>query len=148
MSEQAEEAMTPRDERVAALRERLERSRSALLEALASLTERDFASEIEDGRSVLDLLAELAPAELADAAAAAGASDEAAAGRRRDAMMAPQLVHDLAGARRRTLLALAAIEAAGGGEADPLAALHAVAEREEQAADAIRARFGDGSEDS
>lgn len=151
MSEQAEEAMQPRDERVAALRERLERSRAALLEALASLTERDFASEIEDGRSVLDLLAELAPAELADAAAAAGTTgvrDEAVAGRRRDAMMAPQLVHDLAGARRRTLLALAAIEAAGGGEGDPLAALRAVAEREEQAAAAIRARFGDGSADS
>lgn len=150
MSEQAEEAMQPRDERVAELRERLERSRAALLEALASLTERDFASEIEDGRSVLDLLAELAPAELADAAAAAGTSGIGgeAAGRRRDAMMAPQLVHDLAGARRRTLLALAAIEAAGGGEGDPLAALHAVAEREEQAAAAIRARFGDGSEDS
>lgn len=151
MSEQAEEAMTSRDDRVAALRERLERSRAALLEALESLTERDFASEIEEGRSVLDLLAELAPAELADAAAAAGASggrDEAAAARRRDAMMAPQMVHDLAGARRRTLLALDAIEAAGGGEGDPPAALRAVAEREEQAAAAIRARFGDGSADS
>ena len=151
MSEQANETMQPRDDQIAALRERLERSRAALLEALASLTERDFASEIEDGRSVLDLLAELAPAELADAAAAAGTSgvgDEAAAGRRRDAMMAPQMVHDLAGARRRTLLALDAIEAAGGGEGDPLAALRAVAGREEQAADAIRARFGDASEDS
>ncbi len=144
--------MQSRDDRVEALRERLERSRATLLEALASLTERDFASEIEDGRSVLDLLAELAPAELADAAAAAagtaGVRDVAVAGRRRDAMMAPQMVHDLAGARRRTLLALAAIEAAGGGEDDPLAALRAVAEREEQAAAAIRARFGDGSADS
>jgi len=151
VSEQATEAMQPPDDRVAALRERLERSRAALLEALASLTERDFASEIEDGRSVLDLLAELAPAELADAAATAGSSGvggEAAGGRRRDAMMAPQMVHDLAGARRRTLLALAAIEAAGGGDSDPLAALSAVAEREEQAAAAIRARFGDGPEDS
>ena len=85
MSEQPKEAMQPRDERVAALRERLERSRAALLEALATLTERDFASEMEDGRSVLDLLAELAPAELADAAAATGTSGggEAAAGRRR-----------------------------------------------------------------
>ena len=151
MSEQPKEAMPSRADNVAALRERLERSRSALLEALASLTERDFASELEEGRSVLDLLAELAPAELADAAAAAGASgdrDAAAAGRRRDSMMAPQLVHDLAGARRRTLLALAAIEAAGGAEGDPPAALRAVAEREEQAAAAIRARFGDGSGDA
>ncbi|MYE45500.1 MAG: hypothetical protein F4X25_01880, partial [Chloroflexi bacterium] len=59
---------------VAALRDRLERSRAALLETLATLTESDFASEIEEGRSVLDLLAELAPAELAastDAGAAA-----------------------------------------------------------------------------
>ena len=151
MSKQPEEAMPSRADNVAALRERLERSRSALLEALASLTERDFASEIEEGRSVLDLLAELAPAELADAAAAAGASgvrDTAAAGRRRDSMMAPQLVHDLAGARRRTLLALAAIEAAGDAEGGPPTALRAVAEREEQAAAAIRARFGDGSEDA
>ena len=152
MSEQAEEAMPSHDDPIAALRERLERSRAALLEALASLTERDFASEIEEGRSVLDLLGELAPAELADAAAAAagtaGGGDEAAAGRRRDAMMAPQLVHELAGARRRTLLALDAIEAAGAGDGDPLAALSAVAEREEQAAAAIRARFGDGVADS
>ena len=58
------------------------------------------------------------------------------------------MVHDLAGARRRTLLALDAIEAAGDAEGDPLATLRAVAEREEQAAAAIRARFGDGSEDA
>ena len=152
MSEQAEEAMPSHVDPIAALRERLGRSRAALLEALASLTERDFASEIEEGRSVLDLLGELAPAELADAAAAeagtAGGGDEASAGRRRDAMMAPQLVHELAGARRRTLLALDAIEAAGGGEGDPLAALSAVAGRQEQAAAAIRARFGDGVADS
>ena len=151
MSEQPKEAMPSRADNLAALRERLERSRAALLEALASLTERDFASELEEGRSVLDLLAELAPAELADAAAAAGTvgdGERAAAGRRRDSMMAPQLVHDLAGARRRTLLALAAIEAAGGGQGDPLAALRAVAEREEQAAAAIRAHFADGSEDA
>lgn len=152
MSEQTEDATQARDDRVAALRERLERSRAALLEALASLTERDFASEIEEGRSVLDLLGELAPAELADAAAVAahtsGVRDEAVARPRRDAMMAPQMVHDLAGARRRTLLALDAIEAAGDDSGDPLAALNAVAEREEQAAAAIRARFGDGSGDS
>ncbi len=152
MSEQPKEAMQSHDDPIAALRERLEGSRAALLEALASLTERDFASEIEEGRSVLDLLGELAPAELADAAAAAagtaGVREEASAGRRRDTMMAPQLVHELAGARRRTLLALAAIEAAGGAEGDSLAAPSAVAEREEQAAAAIRARFGDGAEDS
>ncbi len=152
MNEQPKDALQSRDDPIAALRERLERSRSALLEALASLTERDFASEIEEGRSVLDLLGELAPAERADAAAAtagtAGSGDETGAGRRRDAMMAPQMVHDLAGARRRTLLALDAIEAPGGVGGDPLAALRAVAGREEQAAAAIRARFGDGAEDA
>ena len=130
---------------VAALRDRLERSRAALLETLATLTESDFASEIEEGRSVLDLLAELAPAELA---AATDAGEEAAARGRRDAMLAPQMVHDLAGARRRTLLALDAIEEGGSAESEAPPELRAVAEREEQAAAAIRARFGESSEDA
>ena len=128
---------------VAALRDRLERSRAALLETLATLTESDFASEIEEGRSVLDLLAALAPAELA---ASTDAAEDAAAVRRRDPMLAPQMVHDLAGARRRTLLALDAIEAGGSAEREAPAELRAVAEREEQAAAAIRRRFGESSE--
>ncbi len=126
----------------AALRERLAQSRAALLEALANLTERDFASELEDGRSVLGLLAALAPAELDAAATVSGGAGGGAARNRREAMMAPQIMHDLAGARRRTLLALETAGAGGSGEGDPLAALRAVAEREEQAAAAIRARFG------
>ncbi len=130
---------------VAALRDRLERSRAALLETLATLTESDFASEIEEGRSVLDLLAELAPAELA---ASTDAREEAAARGRRDAMLAPQMVHDLAGVRRRTLLALDAIEEGGSAESEAPPELRAVAEREEQAAAAIRARFGESSEDA
>ncbi|MYA20869.1 MAG: hypothetical protein F4Z25_11625 [Chloroflexi bacterium] len=130
---------------VAGLRARLERSRAALLETLSTLTESDFASEIEAGRSVLDLLAELAPAELA---AATDAGEEAAARSRRDAMLAPQMVHDLAGARRRTLLALDAIEEGGSAESEAPPELRAVAEREEQAAAAIRARFGGSSEDA
>ena len=129
------------------LRARLERSRAALLEMLANLTERDFASEIEDGRSVIDLLAALAPAERVSAASAlpggAAAAAEAGAGRRRDAMLPPQVVHDLSGARRQTLIALGAVEAAGGEEGDPLAEFRAIAEREERTAEAIRARFGE-----
>ena len=112
---------------------------------LANLTERDFASEIEDGRSVLELLAALAPAERVSAASAlpggAEPEDEASPRRRRDAMLPPQVVHDLSGARRRTLIALDAIEAAGGVGDDALAAFRAIAEREEQAAAAIRAHF-------
>ncbi len=129
------------------LRARLDRSRAALLNVLANLTERDFASEIEDGRSVLDLLAALAPAERASAAAAlpdgAAPGGKERARRRGDAMLPPQVVHDLSGARRRTLLALDAIEAAGSTAGDPLAELRAIAEREEQAAAAIGARFGE-----
>ena len=129
------------------LRARLDRSRATLLEMLGNLTERDFASEIEEGRSVLDLLAALAPAERVSAVSAlpggAEPGEEASARRRRDAMLPPQVVHDLSGARRQTLIALDAIEAAGGREGDPLAELRTIAEREEQAAEAIRARFGE-----
>ena len=129
------------------LRARLDRSRAALLEMLGNLTERDFASEIEDGRSVLDLLAALAPAERVSAVSAlpggAEPGEEASARRRRDAMLPPQVVHDLSGARRQTLIALDAIEVADGSEGDPLAELRTIAEREEQAAEAIRARFSE-----
>lgn len=127
------------------LRARLDRSRTALLEMLANLTERDFASEIEDGRSVLDLLASLAPAERVSAASAlpggTEAAHEASARRRGGAMLPPQVIHDLSGARRRTLIALDRIEAAGGVEDDSLEEFRAIAEREEQAAAAIRAHF-------
>ncbi len=134
------------------LRARLDRSRAALLEMLANLTERDFASEIEEGRSVLELLAALAPAERVSAASAlpggAEPADEASPRRRRDAMLPPQVVHDLSGARRRTLIALDAIEAAGGVGDDALAAFRTIAEREEQAAAAIRARFAERQGDA
>ena len=148
MSEAAGETMRSANGGAAeALRVRLERSRAALVEMLAKLTERDFASEIEDGRSVLGLLAALAPAERASAAAArpggAEPADEARAPRRRDAMLPPQVIHDLSGARRQTLLALDAVEAAGAEEGDPLAEFRAIAEREEQTAEAIRAAFAD-----
>ena len=129
------------------LRARLDRSRATLLDMLGNLTERDFASEIEDGRSVLDLLASLAPAERVSAASAlpggAEAAHEAGARRRGGAMLPPQVIHDLSGARRRTLIALDRIEAAGGMEDGSLAEFRAIAEREEQTAEAIRAAFAD-----
>ena len=148
MSEAGTEAMQPANGGGAGeLRARLDRSRAALLEMLANLTERDFASEIEEGRSVLELLAALAPAERVSAASAlpggAEPEDEASPRRRRDAMLPPQVVHDLSGARRRTLIALDAIEAAGGVGDDALAAFRTIAEREEQAAAAIRVRFAE-----
>ena len=124
----------------AVLRERLRRSRAGLLEALGRLTEQDFAGAAGDGRSVLELIADLAPAERADAAralAGGGAGDApVAAGGARRALIAAQAIHDLAGARRGTLRALAALEEAG----RPASALEAIAEREERSAAAIRAR--------
>ena len=127
----------------AALRERLRRSRAGLLEALGRLTEQDFASADGDGRSVLGLLADLAPAERADAARAIAGGGAGGAGAppgppaaARGALLAPQAIHDLAGARRGTLRALAALEEAG----RSAAALEAIAEREERAAAAVRAR--------
>ena len=55
----------------AALRARLEASRAALLDAIARLTEQDFATDLGDGQSVVALLAALA-AEEREAAAEVG----------------------------------------------------------------------------
>ena len=127
---------TPEAGEIAALRARLEQSRTRLLEALARLTEQDFASEIEAGRSILHLLAALAPAERAAARAAREAAGlpprpgpSPSAGRSSE--LAPQAIHDLAGARHETLLALDSM----GPAAPELDQLHAVAEREERAAE-------------
>ena len=108
------------------LHERLERSRAALLEALARLTEQDFASEIDVGLTVVGLLTSLAAEERA-----ATAPPELAQVTR--ASLAPQAVHQLAGSRHLTMRALL-----GGGDLEKIAA---VAEREEAAALRIRARF-------
>ena len=127
---------------VVAVRTRLERSRAKLLEALARLTEQDFASEIEQGRSVMQLLAALAPAERAATAAAREAAGlpprpGPSHGAARRSELAPQVIHDLAGARHETLLTLGSIGPAG----PQLDELHGVAEREEAAAERIRSRF-------
>ena len=123
---------------VATLRARIEASRAALLEAIARLTEQDFAAEVEPGLSVAGLLAALAAAErdAARAAPPAGGVTRANPG----SVLAPQAIHDLAGARFETLRTLDAV--AGGELPDAaVAALAAVAEREEAATERIRGKF-------
>lgn len=123
-----------------ALRARLETSRSALLDAIARLTEQDFASDLGDGQSVVETLADLAAGERATAAEVGG---EAAVlpGRESTASLAPQAVHDLAGARFETLRVLDAIEGSDESADAALAAIAATAGREEAAAGRIRERF-------
>ncbi|MDE2695150.1 MAG: hypothetical protein OXH97_01370 [Chloroflexota bacterium] len=124
----------------AALRARLETSRAALLDAIARLTEQDFASDLGDGASVVETLADLAAGERATAAEVGG---EAAVlpGRESTASLAPQAVHDLAGARFETLRVLDAIEGSAQRDDAALAAIAATAGREEAAAGRIRKRF-------
>ena len=59
----------------------------------------------------------------------------------RASVLAPQAIHDLAGARFETLRTLAALAAAPPPGAGASGALEAVAEREEAAAERIRGRF-------
>lgn len=127
----------------AALRARLEASRAALLDAIARLTEQDFASDLGDGRSVVETLAALAAEERATAAEVGG---EAAVlpGRESTASLAPQAVHDLAGARFETLRVLDAVEGSDEPGEAALAAIAATARREEAAAERIRVRFAGG----
>ena len=127
----------------AALRDRLEASRASLLDAIARLTEQDFASKVSDGQSVVDILAELAAGER-EAVAAIGGEAVVLPGRESTASLAPQAIHDLAGSRFETLRVLVAIERATEPDAAALAAVTATAEREEAAAARIRARFSNG----
>lgn len=93
------------------LRAGLDASRTALLEAVRALTERDFAAPLSEDETVVDALAALARGEreaVHAARAAAGApprplpAGKAVAGR----PLPPQVVHDLAGARYETELLL------------------------------------------
>ena len=128
---------TPHDDASpAALRARLDASRAALLDAVARLTEQDFAADLGGGETVGGVLAALAASERA---AAAGAGDADAD--TRGTPLAPQAIHDLAGARFETLRRLDAVEGAGERDAAALAAIAEVAAREEAAAARIRARF-------
>ncbi len=123
-----------------ALRARLGASRAALLDAIARLTEQDFATDLGDGQSVVALLAALA-AEEREAAAAVGGEAVVLPGRESTASLAPQAVHDLAGARFETLRVLDAVEGSAEPDDGALAAIAATAEREEAAAERIRERF-------
>ena len=136
------------------LRERLQSSRRALLDAMQGLTEQDFATELagEQGATVAVYLAALAPAEreaVRRAREAVGAAPRPLpATGRRERVLPPQVIHDLAGARHETLLFLdapgldtpgldvpdgAALAADAGGES-VRALLEAVADREQAAA--------------
>ncbi len=124
----------------AALRERLAASRASLLAAIARLTEQDFASEIDGGQSVVEILAGLA-ADEREAAAEVGGEAVVLPGRESTASLAPQAIHDLAGSRFEILRVLDAIEGAAEADEAALAAVRAAAEREEAAAARIRASF-------
>lgn len=124
----------------AALRARLDASRTSLLDAIARLTEQDFATDLGDGQSVVALLAALA-AEEREAAAEVGGEAVVLPGRESTASLAPQAVHDLAGARFETLRVLDAVEGSAEPDDAALAAVTATAEREEAAAERIRERF-------
>ena len=123
-----------------ALRARLDASRASLLDAIARLTEQDFASDLGDGKSVVGTLAALA-ADEREAAAGVGGEAVILPGRESTASLAPQAIHDLAGARFETLRVLDAVEGSAEPEEAALAAISATAEREEGAAARIRARF-------
>jgi hypothetical protein len=86
------------------------------------------------------LLAALA-AEEREAAADVGGEAVVLPGRESTASLAPQAVHDLAGARFETLRVLDAVEGSAELDATALAAVTATAEREEAAAERIRERF-------
>lgn len=94
-----------------ALNDRLEAARLTLLSALEGLTERDFATDLGGGETVVRLLAHLAGAEHQAVVEAGGTSAHGAAAEK---PLPPQVVHDLAGVRyriRRTLDAPEADEA-------------------------------------
>lgn len=90
------------------LAERLDAARAALLDALQGLTERDFATDLGGGETVVRLLAQLAVAEHAAVLEAGGSGTH---GSRAERPLPPQVVHDLAGARYRIMRTLDAPEA-------------------------------------
>ena len=129
------------------LAERLQTSRQALLDALSRATEPDFERELEPGVTVLQLLATLAPAERAAASRVerllgglGGAVEERPAREPPEYVIPPQVVHDLAAARHRTMRLLERLRAAAprGSDAGSVAGeLESVARREGDAAQRI-----------
>jgi hypothetical protein len=120
-------------------RARLTASRTSLLRALEGVTEREFAAAFDGERSLVRVLAELAANERAAVAQARG--DERSI-RVPEKPLAPQVIHDLAGARYQTArLIEEAGPAASPEAAEHLAALvELVAAREESVATRIAER--------
>jgi hypothetical protein len=137
------------------LRQRLERSRAALLQALEGLTDRDFAAELEPELTVVGALASLAPAErqaVRRAREAVGAPPRplpSAGSTQRARALPPQVVHDLAGARYETLLFLDSLREeqlavlADGERVEAL--LARVAEREVATAERVQGRASESA---
>ncbi len=99
-----------------ALGRAIEAARGELLAALQGLTERDFATELSEGATVVTVLAELARAEhaaIAEARAAAGLPIRAigVGGSASTRPLPPQVTHALAGTRYEVGLLLAALPA-------------------------------------
>ncbi len=90
----------------AALEARLDAARAALLAALEGLTERDFATDLGGGETLVRMLARVASEEIVATARMTGVPVEA---RVPEKPLPPQAVHELAGARYRARLALAAL---------------------------------------
>ncbi|MDA0364783.1 MAG: hypothetical protein O3B31_01445 [Chloroflexi bacterium] len=123
-------------------RARLAASRAALLRALEGVTERDFEAAFDDDRSLVVALAELAMHERAAVARVRGGESTAKVPEK---PLAPQVIHDLAGARYQ-IERLLADSAAGDGADATLTAervsalVDAIADRELAIAARIAAR--------
>ncbi len=99
-----------------ALAHALEAARGELLAAIAGLTERDFATELADGVTVVSMLADLARSEHAAIATARAAADMparviAVGGAASSRPLPPQVTHALAGTRYEVRLLLGALPA-------------------------------------
>ncbi len=117
-----------------ALTARLDAARRGLLAALEGLTERDFATDVGGGETVVRLLANLAGAEHRAVVQAGGGGSHGAPPEK---PLPPQVVHDLAGVRYRAQRTLDGAEA---DEALVMALVVEVERLEAEAAERIRQR--------
>lgn len=117
-----------------ALALRLETARGTLMGALEGLTERDFATDLGGGETLVRMLANLAGAEHRAVSEAGGTGVHSAPPEK---PLPPQVVHDLAGARYRMLRAIDAPEAV---EARVTALVDQVERLEAEAVERIRNR--------
>lgn len=114
------------------LEARLNAARAALLDALEGLTERDFATDLGGGETLVRMLARVASEEITATARATGVPVEA---RVPEKPLPPQVVHELAGARYRARLALAVLT-----PADAEALVATIEALEMAAAERVRTR--------